>query len=210
MYDCAVILYAKVCHAFDVWLFISRIEKWDRTLCLQFCVSTGTVGGADGSTGEDPAGAGHHQAASVVHSTVSAREGSTPAQPSPGQTEAAAGDSGDEVSHTFFLYCDATVSCTCCITFDSIPLWKTFFSLKLRWVELQKQTSGPFSFCVRLQGFRISGLLQLLPCDCFSVMFSRVWSTSAPGRVSFICTKTLTKHQTGHKHRTWLLLALSS
>lgn len=75
---------------------------WDAVFTiLCFCVSTGTAGGADGSTGEDPAGAEHHQAAPVLHSAVSAGEGPTPAQPSPGQTEAAPGDSGDEVGHTF-------------------------------------------------------------------------------------------------------------
>lgn len=75
---------------------------WDAVFTiLRFCVSTKTVGRADGSTGEDPTGVGHHQAAFVLHSAISARKGPTPAQPSPGQTEAAPGDSGDEVSNSF-------------------------------------------------------------------------------------------------------------
>lgn len=90
------------CICFLIICHLDRKMGFDAMfMILCFYVS---VGGADGSTGEDPAGAGHHQAASVLHSAVSAREGPTPAQPSPGQTEAAPGDSGDEVSPTCTLH----------------------------------------------------------------------------------------------------------
>lgn len=116
MYECVVvriilyILYAKFCRAFDVRLFIIQMKKKKEKkaklgLDIAFtirrsCVSAQTVGGADGSIGEDTPGAGHHQAASVLHSAVATREGSAPEQPPSGQTQAAPGDSGDEVSHT--------------------------------------------------------------------------------------------------------------
>lgn len=85
----------------DIWCL--SIYGWDRRKSQTgmkpfFWFSARTVGGADGSAGEDAAGAGHHQAASVLHPAVAAREGPTPEQPSPGQTQAASGDSGDEVS----------------------------------------------------------------------------------------------------------------
>lgn len=169
-----------------------------------FWFSARTVGGADGSAGEDAAGAGHHQAASVLHPAVAAREGPTPEQPSSGQTEAAPGDSGDEVSPNFQSW----------MAFNPIPLWDHSFSLKPGWVKRQEQARA-ILFCDRVQPFFIWGLLQLLPWNCFSVMASRVWSTSAIGCVltacvSFICTKTLAKHQTGRKQWTWLLLALTA
>lgn len=74
---------------------------------------------------------------------------------------------------------------------------------------------GPFCLATEFGLPSFWGPLQLLPWNCFSVMVSRVWSTSASGcvlvaRVSFICTKPLAKHQTGRKQRTWLLLALTT
>lgn len=69
--------------------------------CQHVC--SPTVGGADGSVGEDPAGAGRHQAASVLHSAVPARERQAPQQPPPGETQTARGDPGDEVSVTLHL-----------------------------------------------------------------------------------------------------------
>lgn len=71
----------------------------------------------------------------------------------------------------------------------------------------------PFCFGSEFSLSSCGGGLLLL-CNCFSVMV-RVWSTSASGCVlitcvSYICTKTLTKHQTGRKQRAWQLLALTA
>lgn len=129
---------------------------WDATFTTRcVCVSTGTVGGADGSAGEDPAGAGHHQAASVLHSAVSAREGPPSAQPSPGQTQAAPGDSGDEVSHTFL--CTLTRPWAAPVTshlisfLDEIP---PFFN---RMIWAAEASERLFSFLRQSSGFLYLG-----------------------------------------------------
>lgn len=62
-----------------------------------------SVGGADEHPGADEAGAGFHQAASVLHPAVSPGAGLPPHQHEAGEEETAGGDPGDEVSATVTL-----------------------------------------------------------------------------------------------------------
>ena len=65
-----------------------------------WCLS---AGGPDEHAGEDEAGAGFHQAASLLHTAVPAGEGHPPDQHETGAQETAGGDPGDEVSAIMIL-----------------------------------------------------------------------------------------------------------
>lgn len=59
--------------------------------------------GADEHSGADQAGAGFHQAATLLHAAVSTGAGLPPHQHEAGAAETAGGDPGDEVSATVTL-----------------------------------------------------------------------------------------------------------
>lgn len=62
------------------------------------CSCVTSAGGADEHAGKDEAGAGFHQAASLLHTAVAAGEGHAPHQHEARAQETAGGDPGDEVS----------------------------------------------------------------------------------------------------------------
>lgn len=66
-------------------------------MCFLFVV-VGSAGGADEHAGKDEAGAGRHQAASLVHAAVFTGEGLPPDQHETRAQETAGGDPGNEVS----------------------------------------------------------------------------------------------------------------
>lgn len=70
------------------------MSRW----CICHAFPSTAVGGADEHIGEDEAGAGFHQAASLLHTAVAAGEGRSPHQHETGAQETAGGDTGDEVS----------------------------------------------------------------------------------------------------------------
>lgn len=62
-----------------------------------------SAGGAHEHSGADQAGAGFHQAATLLHAAVSTGAGHPPHQHEAGEEETAGGDPGDEVSATVTL-----------------------------------------------------------------------------------------------------------
>lgn len=68
------------------------------------------AGRDDEHTGKDKAGIGRHQAASLLHTAVSAGKGLTPHQHETRAQETAGGNSGDEVS--VILSVEIVLSCS--------------------------------------------------------------------------------------------------
>lgn len=91
-----------------------------------------SAGGADEHAGEDKAGAGFHQAASLLHTAVTAGERLPPHQHETRAQKTAGGDPGDEVSTigTFVILASQRQQQTVSHPFNVVPKLSTKMTSK--------------------------------------------------------------------------------